>query len=207
MVYWNLVCSVNCYYFSKIINDQWINELKYIFNFSFQIRCPRMDQDFSSLDSVRDYLQTYSKCSTFYFVQSITLLTQKVIYWSSLKDVPPWSAWNASMNLCASPLLPLKNHWPFPHLHHPSAITTTCHCCRVLACWAGACKYLDERKNGCTRGRHVRKEAASVPERPVKMVSYLLSNYLKVTVWSLRNFDREWLTLAQTKGCTLISLV
>ena len=53
--------------FSKIINDQWIKELKYIFNFSFQIRCPRMDQDFSSLDLVTDYLQ-YSKCSTFYFV-------------------------------------------------------------------------------------------------------------------------------------------
>ena len=95
-------------------------------------------------------------------------------------------AWYASMNLCASPLLPLKNHWPFPHLHHPSAITTTCHCCRVLACWAGACKYLDERKNGCTRGRHVRKEAASV-------VSHLLSNYLKVTVWSFRNLaGNDW---------------
>ena len=45
-----------------------------IFNFSFQIRCPRMYQDFmSSPNLVRAYLQ-YCKCCTFYFV--IQLLSE-----------------------------------------------------------------------------------------------------------------------------------
>ena len=97
-------------------------------------------------------MQYFLLCSKYHTSDTVSYLLIIFEGYTSLM------AWYASMNLCASPLLPLKNHWPFPHLHHPSAITTTCHCCRVLACWAGACKYLDERKNGCTRGRRGKRQ-------------------------------------------------
>ena len=79
-LFWKLILFLS-------INDQWINDLTWIFNFSFQIRCPRLDQDFSSLDLVRDYLQ-YGTCSTFYFFLSFFFFTVILIIF----DKRPWYA-------------------------------------------------------------------------------------------------------------------
>ena len=201
MVYWNLVCSVNCYYFSKIIDDQWINELKYTFNFSFQIRCPRMDQDFSGLVLVRDYLQTYSKCSTFYFVQSITLLTQ---YYLLFID-HLWRIYLPDGMICKYEFMCFSSFAAEKSLAFPSFTPSFCdhHNMPLLQ---GA-SLLSRRlqvfgwKKEWVHKRETREERGSISGFPPPV--QLPESHCVI----FQKFDRKWLTLAQTKGCTFTSSV
>ena len=59
-----------------------------LFNFSFQIRCLRMDQDFSSLDLVVEIIFITVSVVHFKFLIFVTV----IFIWSSLKDKPPWYA-------------------------------------------------------------------------------------------------------------------
>ena len=62
-----------------------------VFNFSFLIRCFRMDQDFSSLDLVRDHLK-YCKWGTFYFFKVSHFCYSYIghLWRTNLPDMQAW---------------------------------------------------------------------------------------------------------------------
>ena len=91
-----------------------------IFNFSFQIRCFRMDQDFSSLDLVRDHLK-YCKWGTFYFFKVSHFCYSYIghLWRTNLPDMQAWDMpWERKGTLIFQELIrDLSNDMQWEHLH------------------------------------------------------------------------------------------
>ena len=91
-----------------------------VFNFSFLIRCFRMDQDFSSLDLVRDHLK-YCKRGTFYFFKVSHFCYSYIghLWRTNLPDMEAWDMpWERKGTLIFQELIrDLSNDMQWEHLH------------------------------------------------------------------------------------------
>ena len=116
-----------------------------IFNFSFRIRCFRMDQDFSSLDLVRDHLK-YCKWGTFYFFKVSHFCYSYIghLWRTNLPDMQAWDMpWERKGTLIFQELIrDLSNDMQWEHLHDYDMIMSN------FMCYATSSNFLKKSTPG-----------------------------------------------------------